>query len=137
MVKTIEEVKSKIILKFLADRNLLSPNHDRSISAELIPFLEFLKIKEIEEFVCSFGPRVAYVYACNLGPSKATRIEACKDPRYACLYACYVDKRAYPMTREATLESKEWKKQYEIWFGKKRPKRKVKKCQKDIQDKKI
>jgi hypothetical protein len=134
-MKTIEDIKADLLVEFLNDS---FENYSSScIASKIMPFINFLKAKEIKEFICNFGPEYAYYYARQFGPCKLSREIACKDPRVACNYALFVDRRDYSSTREAANKDGYAKSLYVGYFGKAKTKRKAKKCQKDIQDKKI
>jgi hypothetical protein len=125
--KTIEDIKLSLTVKALAGNQI-----------EKTDILKFLQLDGIEEFVCNLSAKAAYLYAELAGPSLLSRKRASKDPDLAYAYACYIDKRAYPITREGAYKGDTARWYYKSRFPEsKKKKRKVKKCQKDTQDKKI
>jgi len=61
-------------------------------------------------------PRQAYRRASLEGPSEATRQAACRNPKWACLYAQKIDQRPRPDTRAAACADPHWALQYALYI---------------------
>lgn len=111
--KTIEDVKTLLTLKTLAGERIIDKD-----------LFEFLKMKEVEDFVCALSPQAAYWYANLTGSSKKSREGACKDPFWAFEYAVYIDGKALETTRAAAYKDKKIMRAYIEQFGPRHKKKK-------------
>ena len=78
---------------------------------------DFPRSNDMREAIYTFGdPGAAYWYArkCD-GPHIYTRKIACKDPKWALLYAMYVDKKPHPDTENSIKTVVGYYRGYQQW----------------------
>ena len=94
-MKTIEEIKSKILKKHSKGKLNLPKD-----------FKKLPKNDDLREFVCGLGKWPAYFYALEVdkGPTDITRKFSCVEAKFAYLYALRVDKSPRDDTREIACQ---------------------------------